>query len=311
MRIILCGKNDTAVECLEHMMEQGDQVWVVGTRGDDGEDGWQLSLVGTARRLGLDVDQPAKINAPEFVEQLAAYRADLLISIQYDQILRDPLFDSINCPCLNLHYSLLPRNRGVAPIAWAILEGDRATGASLHHMVEDIDAGNLLKQRAVSIDDDDTARRLYDKVSLAATELFRECYPFEPELIAARQPQDASQSTYHRAGSFDFSVRSVDWRRPAGELHRWIRAMIFPPFQYPELTLKRRRVAVTAVDGAIPPTDADPGAVVDVSSDSVTVAAVGGAIRILALMDSAKPSASFQELVAGLEVGSVLPNIAD
>ena len=102
MKIILCGKNDTGVECLEHLLAKGDQVWVVGTHGDDGQDGWQRSLVGAARKHGMQLDQPRKINDPEFVKRLSAFGADLLVSVQYDQILRDPLFDSIGCPWSNV-----------------------------------------------------------------------------------------------------------------------------------------------------------------------------------------------------------------
>ncbi len=308
MRVILCGKNDAAVHALDHMLENGDDVWIVGTHGDDGEDGWQRSLVGAAREKGVDLVQPKKINAPEFIDQLKGYGADLLISIQYDQILHEPLFSLIGCPCLNLHFSLLPRNRGVAPIAWAILEGDRETGATLHHMVEDIDAGNIIEQEPVPIADDETGRSLYDKVTLGAAELFRKCHPFDAELLAKRIEQDASKATYHRAGTFDFSKRVVDWHRPAGDLHRWIRAMIFPPLQNPEFTADGRRFLITDVDGAIVPTDAAPGTVVDASMDGVMVAAKGGAIRIRGLADAADLSVPSAELAPALAVGSVLPS---
>ena len=121
MRWILCGKNDAGTEALEFLVRKGDEVWAIGNRGDRGEDGWQRSFRAAAERLGVPFARPRKINAPSFVKRLAAYRADALLSIQYDQILRDPLFDAIGCPCLNLHFALLPRHRGVAPIAWAVL----------------------------------------------------------------------------------------------------------------------------------------------------------------------------------------------
>jgi hypothetical protein len=66
-------------------------------------------------------------------------------------------------------------------------------------------------------------------VSEAALALFRECYPFPAELLARRQPQDARLACHHRKGDFDFGRRDVDWSRPAPELQRWLRAMIFPP----------------------------------------------------------------------------------
>jgi methionyl-tRNA formyltransferase len=110
MRLILCGKNNAAIECLDFLIERGDEVWAVGVAGDDGKDGWQRSLRAAAERKGVRFEQPRRINDPAFVQRLAEFRADALVSIQYDQILRDVLFDHVGCPCLNLHFALLPRH---------------------------------------------------------------------------------------------------------------------------------------------------------------------------------------------------------
>lgn len=296
MRWILCGKNDAAVTILEFLIEQGDEVHVVATRGDDGKDGWQRSLVGAAGRLGVPVECPRRINDPGFVAKLAGLSARALVSVQYDQILKDPLFESIGCPSLNLHFSLLPRHRGVAPIAWAILEGDTRAGTSLHHMVEAIDAGDVLAQRAVSLDPEDTARDLYDKVSSAASGLFRECYPLPDELLGRRLVQDAAVACYHKGGDFDFSERSVDWSRPVDELHRWLRAMIFPPMQYPQTHIEGRAWTLRRLAPQVGARAASPpGTVLASGPDGVEVAAAGGTIRITDLIpleasDAAAPA---------------------
>ena len=128
-----------------------DEVWVIGTFGDDGIDGWQRSLVAAADRLGIRCSQPKRINDPVAIAELAAFQADALLSIQYDQILRGALFQQIGCRCLNFHFALLPRHRGVSPIAFAVLEGDAEAGVTLHEMVEQIDAGQVIQQRAVPI----------------------------------------------------------------------------------------------------------------------------------------------------------------
>src|SRR5262249_5030407 len=167
----------------------------------------------------------------------------------------------MGCPCLNLHFSLLPRHRGAAPIAWAILSGDAEAGATLHHMEEAIDAGDVLAQRAVPIGPETTARELYERVSAAASGLFADCYPFDAALLAARRPQAAGAPPTRRSGDLDFSRRRVDFAREAGELQRWLRAWIFPPFQLPETGLGGRRLAIARVGadvgearGAVPGT---------------------------------------------------------
>ena len=281
MSWILCGKNNAAVECLEFLKSQGDEVWAVGTRGDDGKDGWQRSFKAAALRLGVAFDQPSRINQPEFAERLTAYGATALISIQYDQILRGDLFRRIDCPCLNLHFALLPRHRGVAPIAWAILEGDREAGVTLHHMVEEIDAGDTIAQRSVPIAPADTARELYDAVEAAATALFKQSYPFSPELLRTCLPQDDSVACYHRKGDLDFSQRRIDWKQPAAELHAWLRAMIFPPTQYPETRLNGRRFQIERLAAELgTPVTAPPGVIVARSEAGIDVAALDRSIRI-------------------------------
>ncbi len=284
MRWILCGKNDAAADALQFLVERGDAVWALGTVGDEGVDGWQRSLVAAAERLGLRCEQPARINAPAFVARLADYGADALLSIQYDQILRGSLFRAIGCPCLNFHFALLPRHRGVSPIAFAVLMGDSEAGVTLHEMVEDIDAGDILAQRAVPIRACDTAREVYDRVSEAAVGLFRDRYPFDAEQLPNPISQDDRVASYHRQGDFDFAARAVDWNRPAEELHRWLRAMIFPPFQFPETRFGDRQLRIERIAGDVgAPVASPPGVVVDRSDGALDVAAAGGTIRIVKL----------------------------
>jgi len=306
MRWILCGKNDAAVRCLEVLLERGDRVWVIATRGDDGRDGWQRSLRGAAERAGIPVAAPPHISDPAFVALLSGFGADALVSIQYDQILKGNLLAGVGCPCLNLHFALLPRNRGVAPIAWAILEGDAATGATLHHMRVDIDAGDVVAQRAVPIAATDTGRVLYDKVSRAATELFREAYPFAPELLARGMRQDPRLATYHKNGALDFSRRAVDWSMEAARLQRWLRAFVFPPFQFPLFELAGRKLAITAVAGEVRPARAAPGSVLAASATALEVAARGGSVRILGCAEPDGRPVPLSALAAEARVGSVL-----
>lgn len=307
MRWILCGKNDAAVACLEHLVARGDRVLCVCVRGDDGVDRWQRSLGGAAQRYDVSTLLPGRINEPAPIAELAAFRADALLSVQYDQILRAPLFDRIGCPCLNLHFALLPRHRGVAPISWAVFEGDREAGVTLHHMVVDIDAGDIVARKAVPIGPEATARDVYDAVSEACVTLFRETCPFPESLLSRRLAQDPEQASYHKNGDFDFAQRRVDWARPADELQRWLRAMIFPPMQHPEIGHRDRNWEVTSVGGILgPPSPFAPGTVLETGQDGVEVACAGGTLRIAGLVDPARPSASGQDLFEEIAVGDRL-----
>ena len=308
MRWILAGKNTAASRALALLAERGDEVWAIGTAGDNGRDGWQRSFRGTARRLGLRFDQPRQINAPAFVERLAEYDADRLISIQYDQILRASLFGAVGFPCLNLHFSLLPRHRGVHPVAWAILSGDAEAGVTLHHMVPDIDAGHVIDQRRVAIDPGGTARELYDALSTACFELFRGSLPFSTALLDRRVPQDPALASYHRAGDLDFDRRRADWSRPAADLHAWLRAMIFPPFQYPETGCggERMRIERVAPKLGTAPNGAEPGRIVARVEQGIEVAAGDGAIVIEALARAGDATLGAESTLADVAVGDRL-----
>src|SRR5262249_24825331 len=236
---------------LDLLAARGDEVLAIGVHGDRGEDGWQRSLRRAARRLGVRFEQPRRLSEPEWIERLPALRAGALPSVQYHQLLPGALPRGLGCPCLTLHSSLLPRHRGAAPIVWAILSGDAEAGATLHHMEEAIDAGDVLAQRAVPIGPETTARELYERVSAAASDLFADCYPFDAALLAARRPQAAGAPPTRRSVDLDFSQRRVDFAREARELQRWLRAWIFPPLQLPETRLGGRRLAIARVGAAV------------------------------------------------------------
>jgi methionyl-tRNA formyltransferase len=307
MRIALCGKNDAAVDCLEFLHERSAQILAIAPVGDEGQDGWQRSFKKAADRLNLPLDQPKKINDPQYVNRLVKFAPNALISIQYDQILRQNLFTAIGCPCLNLHYALLPRHRGVAPIAWAVMLGDPQTGVTLHHMIEDIDAGDVVTQRAVPIAGDDTARDVYDNLNLAAVQLFKEHYPFSAKELATRVLQDRSKSLYHKAGEFDFSQKQIDWDRDAHDLHRWIRSMIFPPFQYPQTTLRGKILSVSRLEASIAPANpARPGTIVRVSNGRMDVAARNGVIRITEILDGTENHPEAIDKIQSIQVGDQL-----
>jgi methionyl-tRNA formyltransferase len=307
VRWILCGKNGAAVDCLEFLTARGDEVWAIGTRDDSGLDGWQPSLRAAAERLDVPFDQPRRINAPELVERLARFGARALISIQYDQILNARFFETIGCPCLNLHFALLPRHRGVAPIAWAILSGDREAGVTLHHMLPAIDAGDVIAQRSAPIGAEDSARDVYEKVARAATGLFRESYPFSDSLLAGRIAQDERGSSYHRAGELDFSRRQVEWSQPVLALQRWLRAMIFPPLQLPETRLGDRLLWIARVAGELgAASDAAPGTVVARRAGGIDVAADDGTVRIIGLSDPALPELGPDVVLAAIRIGDRL-----
>src|SRR4051812_11251216 len=127
-------------------------------RGSTRQTGASLKEIAQAR--GVPVYQPDSVNTPEGVAQLKAWRPDLLVVAAYGQILKADVLEAAPWGGINVHGSLLPKYRGAAPVAWAILRGDTRTGVTIIRMTTGLDAGEMLAQDALDILPDETAGEL-------------------------------------------------------------------------------------------------------------------------------------------------------
>jgi methionyl-tRNA formyltransferase len=147
------GSPDFAARTLEHLVDLGRRPSLVITQPDRpvgrGRKATAPPAAVTARRLGLDLLQPADINAPEILERMRGAKAELLVVAAFGQILSSRLLDSILC--INLHASLLPAHRGAAPIERALAAGESTTGATIMRITPALDSGPVALQTSMSI----------------------------------------------------------------------------------------------------------------------------------------------------------------
>lgn len=174
--------------------------------------------------LGVPVLQPATTRDPSFLEALQAQRPDVLIVASYGEILNEEVLAVPTIAPLNVHASLLPRHRGSSPIQAAILAGDANTGVSIQRMVLALDAGDLLLERVVEIEERENAGELHDRLSLLAGEAAVAALELLADGGAEFRPQEESLITMTRRlrkgdGRFDLSSMS------AAGLVRHVRAM--------------------------------------------------------------------------------------
>ena len=279
--VAIIGKNRLAVACMETVLEAGDRVIVaVADANDDGRDGWQPSFRAAAERLGIDTVAPPDVNDPGFVARVDSLSPDFLLSFQAPQILKPPLIATGRVAALNLHYGPLPRYRGVAPIAWAIINGEAATGVTIHHISPGIDDGDIVVSAAVPIGATDTGREVYDRCTEAGIALFASSWRrLRTGSIAAR-PQAADEALYYNRHSIDFGRRSVAWHQDAERLANWVRAMIFPPFQYPCLSLAGQSYDIGGITWDRGSHARPPGRILAVEGSAVIVAAPGGRLTV-------------------------------
>jgi methionyl-tRNA formyltransferase len=220
--------HDVGVRGLSVLLEQGFDVRLVVTHRDDPrENVFFASVEALARRHGLEVELPADPASPALLARLQAIAPDFLFSFYYRHLLPPAVLAVARRGAFNLHGSLLPKFRGRAPVNWAILEGERETGATLHEMVAKPDAGRIVGREAVAIGDEDTAGEVMARVADAAERLLRRELPRLLDGSATLAAQDLAAGSY-RGGRTPADGR-IDWSWPARRIHDLVRA-VAPPY---------------------------------------------------------------------------------
>jgi len=227
-RAVVFAYHNVGVRCLKVLLAQGIDVPLVVTHDDDpGEAQWFGSVAATAREYGITTITPEDPNAPDVVARVAALLPDFLFSFYYRRMLGAALLALPSRGALNMHGSMLPKFRGRAPVNWAVLAGERETGATLHYMTIKPDGGDIVAQTAVPILPDDTAREVFDKVTVAAEMTLDHVLPALVEGNAPRRPQDLARGSYFGGRRPDDGI--IDWTRDAIAIHNLVRA-VAPPY---------------------------------------------------------------------------------
>ena len=227
-RAVVFAYHNVGVRCLRVLLDQGVDVALVLTHEDSPtETIWYDSVVQVCADHSIPFITPDDANASNVVARIRALAPEFFFSFYYRKMLGADLLGIPTRGALNMHGSLLPKYRGRVPVNWAVLHGERETGASLHYMEIKPDAGNLVAQTAVPILGDDTAFEVFQKVTVAAELTLARALP---QLIAGTAP---SVPLNLKAGSY-FSGRKpedgrIDWTRTAAEVNNLVRA-VAPPY---------------------------------------------------------------------------------
>jgi methionyl-tRNA formyltransferase len=263
------------------------------------------SLKEIAQAGGVPVYQPDSVNTPEGVAQLKEWRPDLLVVAAYGQILKKEVLEAAALGGINVHASLLPKYRGAAPVAWAILRGETRTGVTIIRMTTGLDAGDMLAQEALDILPDETAGELEARLAPLGGRLAMEVIGRMRAGPASGTKQDPAQVT--KAPKLKKEDGLIDWSQPAEQVVRQVRAMQPWPTAYtflhhpgqPPLRVIVSRAAVAAVPEHVEA--ASPGRVLppDQPGPRLLVAAVGGAVEVLELQPAGKRRMTAAEFLRG------------
>lgn len=227
MKAIALAYHNMGCAGLAALLRCGFEVQAVFTHTDNpNESIWFSSVAQMAAEQNIPVYAPENINASTWIDYVSKLQPDILFSFYYRHLLRQPLLDIPSQGCLNLHGSLLPKYRGRCPINWVLVNGETETGVTLHYMTPKLDDGDVVAQRRIIIDYDETAKSLMDKAVDSATLLLEDVLPKIKEGTAQRYPQDHAQSSYF--GSRCSDDGEIDWSRSAVEVRNLIRAVTHP-----------------------------------------------------------------------------------
>lgn len=249
MKIVFMGTPDYAVEPLRSIIQAGHEVTAVLTQPDKpkgrGREMQCSPVKECAEEFGIPVFQPVKIKAPEAVEILGTFEADIFVVAAFGQILSREILEMPKYGCINIHASLLPKYRGAAPIQWAILNGEKESGVTIMQMDVGVDTGDMLFQKKVPITDGETGESLYGKIMLAGAELVVEALPLIERGEIRPEKQKDEESSY--AKMLTKSLGQIDWEQPAVKIERLVRGLNSWPSAYTKYRGKTLKVWEAAV----------------------------------------------------------------
>ncbi|MBN3215789.1 bifunctional UDP-4-amino-4-deoxy-L-arabinose formyltransferase/UDP-glucuronic acid oxidase ArnA [Pectobacterium polaris] len=227
MKAIVFAYHDIGCVGLEALKQAGYEIQAVFTHNDaPGENHFYASVAKAAAEMDVPVFAPEDVNHPLWVNRIRELAPDVIFSFYYRTLLSDDILQLPSFGAFNLHGSLLPRYRGRAPVNWVLVNGETQTGVTLHKMVSRADAGDIVAQSVVAIDDEDTALTLHGKCRTAAADLLAQQLPLIRSREITLTPQDESRASYF--GRRTAADGLIDWQKSACEINNLIRAVTEP-----------------------------------------------------------------------------------
>lgn len=248
-KAVVFAYHNVGVRCLSVLLAHGVEVPLVVTHRDNPKETiWFDSVAELAALHGIPVITPDNPNAPEVIEQIRALQPDFFFSFYYREMFKRELLEIPKRGALNMHGSLLPKYRGRVPVNWAIIHGEKETGATLHYMTEKPDNGDIVAQQAVPILPNDTALQVFQKVTVAAEIALNGVLPALLAGKAQAVKQDLSKGAYFGGRKAEDGI--IDWSQSAQAIHNLVRAVAPPyPGATTQLLGKPMRILQTLATG--------------------------------------------------------------
>jgi methionyl-tRNA formyltransferase len=310
MNLVMMGTGEFALPTFETLYKTPHSVVGLFTQPDRTGRGHHQSLENPMKEFALahatPVFQPERVNVTEALTRLRSLNPDLLVVAAYGQILSPELLAIPRMGAINVHASLLPKYRGAAPVAYAILNGDSETGVSIIQVLPQLDAGPILAVARTPIGPHETAGSLEDRLARLAVDLL----PGVIEQFASGtlRPLAQPESLVTRAPKLKKQMGEIDWTKTAREVDCHIRAMQPWPNPYTFLHSPERppqRLLVLAVRAAeATQSGAQPGTPIEVEKERLVVQTGAGAVEIIQIQPEGKRPMTAADFLRGRRITS-------
>jgi methionyl-tRNA formyltransferase len=234
MRVAFAGGRPLGVACLEHLVTQTEVAGVFVNPDDYGEH-WYAGP--TVLQIAQEHNIPvySKLDA----DTLKALDVEILFVVYFDKLLKPEVIAVPPKGCINLHLALAEEYRGCYPTTWALINGETQTGVTLHYIDAGMDTGDIIAQGYETIVPEDTGQTLYLNLVMRGYQVFVQTLP---QILAGTNPRRKQVTTdqtkvYHR----QFPSFEVPFEGSAQDVYNYIRALIFPPFPGPVITIGNRK----------------------------------------------------------------------
>lgn len=301
LRIVFLGNPEFARYHLEQILNAGfNVVGVVSAPDKPAGRGMKLTatpVTAFARSQNIPCLQPTNLKSLEFQQDLKALNADLQVVIAF-RMLPEAVWNMPPLGTYNLHASLLPAYRGAAPINWAIINGEKETGVTTFKLKHQIDTGDILMQKKCSIEPNDTAGTLHDKLMVLGAEAIVETLTLLEAEEAKEYPQDL-QTTFKEAPKLFHHNTEINWNTKGEEILNFVRGL--NPFPTAWCTLDQKEVKVYEADFE-PKENTEVGQVYSNFKNSLAFGCKDGLILLKTLKMQGKRSMDIHNFLNGYDL---------
>lgn len=306
-RIVFFGTPTFALPTLQTLFERPDEVVAVVTQPDREKGRGRRVVFSPVKELALrhrlTLLQPQRVKEELFQEALIGLHPDLVVVVAFGQILPKSILNIPKYGAINIHASLLPKYRGAAPIAWAILNGEKVTGITAMAMDEGMDTGDILLQMETTIGNEEMCETLHDRLASLGAQLLNRTLEKMKAGSIHPIPQDHSKATY--APPLKKEDGHIDWKKGANEINRQVRA--FNPWPGAFTKLGDQWLKIYKGEIRERPLTGKAGAVVWVGSDFIEVETGKDSFRIKEVQLEGRRRMTIRDFLSGhpIPVGTV------